>query len=293
MKNILFALLLSLLTGAVFAQSETVKTEVIATELAPGIYRLFVDNRVSVALQTGPDGLLLIDAAYDRTAAEVKKAIRELSDKEIRFLINTHLHGDHTGGNAVLGKGAHIIAHPTVKEYLSKDQVRGETTLPAPPVHARPDITIKGAMTLDFNNETIEITHLPGGHTGGDLLVYFPAAGVLVVGDLLFAGYFPYVDVSNGGNPLTYMKNVDWILNNFPDNTIFSGGHGPVFSKTEYKNWLDNLTETLEVLQKARSQGMDAEQMKSAGLLNKWASFGSFFITEDRWIDTLYPFLQQ
>ncbi|WP_367328943.1 MBL fold metallo-hydrolase, partial [Lentimicrobium sp.] len=280
-------------TGAVFAQSETVKTEVIATELAPGIYRLFVDNRVSVALQTGPDGLLLIDAAYDRTAAEVKEALRELSDKEIRFLINTHLHGDHTGGNAVLGKGAHIIAHPTVKEYLSKDQVRGETTFPAPPVHARPDITIKGTMTLDFNNETIEITHLPGGHTGGDLLVYFPAAGVLVVGDLLFAGYFPYVDVSNGGNPLTYLKNVDWILNNFPDNTIFSGGHGPVFSKTEYKNWLDNLTETLEVLQKARSQGMDAEQMKSAGLLNKWASFGSFFITEDRWIDTLYPFLQQ
>ncbi|HPF63494.1 MBL fold metallo-hydrolase [Lentimicrobium sp.] len=293
MKNIVFALLLSLLTGAVFAQSETVKTEVIATELAPGIYRLFVDNRVSVALQTGPDGLLLIDAAYDRTAAEVKEAIRELSDKEIRFLINTHLHGDHTGGNAVLGKGAHIIAHPTVKEYLSKDQVRGETTFPAPPVHARPDITIKGTMTLDFNNETIEITHLPGGHTGGDLLVYFPAAGVLVVGDLLFAGYFPYVDVSNGGNPLTYLKNVDWILNNFPDNTIFSGGHGPVFSKTEYKNWLNNLSETLEVLQKARSQGMDAEQMKSAGLLNKWASFGSFFITEDRWIDTLYPFLQQ
>jgi len=293
MKNIVFALLLSLLTGAVFAQSETVKTEVIATELAPGIYRLFVDNRVSVALQNGPDGLLLIDAAYDRTAAEVKEAIRELSDKEIRFLINTHLHGDHTGGNAVLGKGAHIIAHPTVKEYLSKDQVRGETTFPAPPVHARPDITIKGTMTLDFNNETIEITHLPGGHTGGDLLVYFPAAGVLVVGDLLFAGYFPYVDVSNGGNPLTYLKNVDWILNNFPDNTIFSGGHGPVFSKTEYKNWLNNLSETLEVLQKARSQGMDAEQMKSAGLLNKWASFGSFFITEDRWIDTLYPFLQQ
>ena len=293
MKNIVFALLLSLLTGAVFAQSETVKTEVIATELAPGIYRLFVDNRVSVALQNGPDGLLLIDAAYDRTAAEVKEALRELSDKEIRFLINTHLHGDHTGGNAVLGKGAHIIAHPTVKEYLSKDQVRGETTFPAPPVHARPDITIKGTMTLDFNNETIEITHLPGGHTGGDLLVYFPAAGVLVVGDLLFAGYFPYVDVSNGGNPLTYLKNVDWILNNFPDNTIFSGGHGPVFSKTEYKNWLNNLSETLEVLQKARSQGMDAEQMKSAGLLNKWASFGSFFITEDRWIDTLYPFLQQ
>lgn len=288
----IYALLfLTFIPGFLMAQADQSKTAITTTELAPGIYRFFVDNRVSVALQTGPDGLLLIDAAYDRTAADVKEAIKELSDKEIRFLINTHLHGDHTGGNAILGNGAHIIAHPTVKDYLSKDQVRGETTLPAPPVHARPDITLKGTMTLDFNKETIEITHLPGGHTEGDLLVYFPTAGVLIVGDLLFAGYFPYVDVSNGGNPLTYLKNVDWILSNFPDNTTFSGGHGPVFSKAEYKNWLYNLTETVEVLRKAKSQGMNGEQMKSAKLLSKWASFGSFFITEDRWIDTLFPFL--
>lgn len=287
MKNIAFFLILSLMTGVIFAQSETVKTEITKTELAPGIHRLFVDNRVSVVVQTGNDGVLVIDAAYERTGNDLLAAISSISDKEIRFLINTHMHGDHTGGNAVVGKGAHVIAHPGVKKFLSG----GDKAKPDKTASGLPDITTTGIMTLDFNGETIEITHLPGGHTDNDLVVYFPAGRVVVTGDLLFAGYFPYVDVGNGGNPLTYLKNVEWILNTYPDEVIFSGGHGPVFSKTEYKTWLSALNETIDIIRKAKARGMDAEQMKSARLLSKWASFGSFFITEDRWIDTLFPFL--
>lgn len=287
MKNIAFVLILSLSTGAIFAQSETVKTEITATELAPGIHRLFVDNRVSVVVHAGNDGVLVIDAAYERTGNDLLAAINSISNKEIRFLINTHMHGDHTGGNAVIGKGAHVIAHPGVKKFPAG----GDKAKPDETAHGLPDITTTGNMTLDFNGETIEITHLPGGHTDNDLVVYFPASRVVVTGDLLFAGYFPYVDVGNGGNPLTYLKNVEWIINTYPDDATFSGGHGPVFSKKEYKTWLSALNETIDVLRKAKSQGMDAAQMKSAGLLNEWASFGAFFITGDRWIDTLYPFL--
>lgn len=286
-----FFLPLFLIPLTIFAQRDWSTAEITSSEAGPGVYRLFVDNRVSVLVQTGEDGVLVVDAAYAQTGEKLKAAIEKLSDKPIRYLINTHLHGDHTGGNAIIGQGAQIIAHPSVKEYLSKDQVRGETTIPAPPVYARPDITLEGKMTLDFNGESIEILHLPGGHTTGDLLVYFPEAKVIHVGDLLFAGYFPYVDVSNGGNPLVYIKNVAWMLENYPDDITFIGGHGPAFSKNQMREHLSALNETIEIVKNAKATGKTAEQMKDSRILKQWESFGAFFITEDIWIDTLYPFL--
>ena len=286
-----FFLPLFLIPLTIFAQRDWSTAEITSSEAGPGVYRLFVDNRVSVLVQAGEDGVLVVDAAYAQTGEKLKAAIEKLSDKPIRYLINTHLHGDHTGGNAIVGQGAQIIAHPSVKEYLSKDQVRGETTIPAPPVYARPGITLEGKMTLDFNGESIEILHLPGGHTTGDLLVYFPEAKVIHVGDLLFAGYFPYVDVSNGGNPLVYIKNVAWILENYPDDITFIGGHGPAFSKNQMREHLSALNETIEIVKNAKATGKTAEQMKDSRILKQWESFGAFFITEDIWIDTLYPFL--
>ncbi|KAF0200745.1 MAG: hypothetical protein FD170_3274 [Bacteroidetes bacterium] len=286
-----FFLPLFLIPLTIFAQRDWSTAEITSSEAGPGVYRLFVDNRVSVLVQTGDDGVLVVDAAYAQTGEKLKAAIEKLSDKPIRYLINTHLHGDHTGENAIIGQGAQIIAHPSVKEYLSKDQVRGETTIPAPPVYASPDITLEGKMTLDFNGESIEILHLPGGHTTGDLLVYFPEAKVIHVGDLLFAGYFPYVDVSNGGNPLVYIKNVAWILENYPDDITFIGGHGPAFSKNQMREHLSALNETIEIVKNAKATGKTAEQMKDSRILKQWESFGAFFITEDIWIDTLYPFL--
>lgn len=275
----------------VLGQGGTQKTNITTTELSSGIYRLFVDNSVSVTVQVGTDGVLVIDAAYDRTGADLKEAISNISNQGIKYLINTHLHSDHTGGNAFIGKGATIIAHPQVKEYLSNAQIKGETTVPPPPEYARPDITIVGKMTLDFNGETLEITHLPGGHTEGDLIIFFPTARVLIIGDLLFAGFFPYIDPSSGGNPLVYMKNVEWIIQHFADDVIFSGGHGPVFNKEELKNWHSELSTTIAIIQQAKNEGMNSEMIKSARLLQQWDSFGAFFINEARWIDILYPFL--
>lgn len=208
----------------VLGQGGTQKTNITTTELSSGLYRLFVDNSVSVTVQVGADGVLVIDAAYDRTGADLKEAISNISNQGIKYLINTHLHSDHTGGNAFIGKGATIIAHPQVKEYLSNAQIKGETTVPPPPEYARPDITIVGKMTLDFNGETLEIKHLPGGHTEGDLIIFFPKSKLLVMGDLLFAGYFPYVDVENGGHPILFLNNVGWIIDHFDDDVSFSGG---------------------------------------------------------------------
>lgn len=289
MRNLFFFFII--LPLSLFAQKEMSTPEITTTEVGPGVYRFFVDNRVSVLVQTGGDGVLVVDAAYAKTAENLKDAIRKISDKPVRYLINTHLHSDHTGGNAVIGKDALIIAHSSVKDFLSREQVRGETIIPAPPAYARPGITIEGKMTLGFNDETIEILHLPGGHTTGDLVIYFPKAKVVHTGDLLFAGFFPFVDVSNGGNPLTYLKNQQWIIENYPDDLTFIGGHGPALTKSELADYHKSLSETFEIIAKAKSDGLTPEQMKESRILKRWESFGSFFITEDRWIDTLFPFL--
>lgn len=286
-------LLISLLLFpvALFSQDSPSEIKISTTEIAPGIYRLFVDNRVSVVAQIGKDGVLVIDAAYAHTGEALRSAIGELSGQPVRYLINTHLHGDHTGGNAFIGRDALIIAHPTVTEFLSKPQVRDGKTTPPLPAYALPGLTIEGKTTLKFNDETIEITPLTGGHTAGDLLIYFPKSKVLDVGDLLFAGYFPYVDIGNGGNPLVFINNLQWILENFDDDVVFIGGHGPVFTRSQLTEYLKSLNATMTVIKEAKSEGITAEQMKESQILKQWEAFGTFFITEERWIDTVYPYL--
>lgn len=288
MKNLLITLLLLPILSAAGQNTETT---IETTELAPGIHRLFVNNAVAVVVFHGEDGVLVIDAAYERSAEKLMEEIRSISDAPIQYLINTHLHGDHTGGNKLIGKEADIIAHESVKEYLSTEQKRGETTLPPFPEYAQPNILVDGNMDLEFNGEKIQITHLEGGHTAGDLIVFFPVANVLVMGDLLFANYFPYVDVSNGGDPFRFLENVDRIIEHFPADATIVGGHGPVYTLDELRQWRENLSATITVMRKAKNDGMNLEEMKEKSILKEWESMGSFFITEDRWIDTLYPFL--
>ena len=282
---------LMLIPVTLFSQEATSEINIKTTQVAPGMYRLFVDNRVTVLAQVGKKGVLVVDAAYVHTAEALRSSIRDLSNKPIRYLINTHLHADHTGGNFIIGREAVIIAHPTVKEYLSKPQVRDGKTIPPPPDYALPGMTIETKTILKFNKEKIEIIPLTGGHTAGDLLVYFPKAKILQMGDLLFAGYFPYVDTGNGGNPLVFVSNLQWIIDNFPDDLTFIGGHGPVFTKSQLKEYLATLNETMAIVKRAKSEGSSAEQIKTSKLLKQWEAFGSFFITEEGWIDTVYPYL--
>lgn len=290
MKRILFLAFLTI-PMLLTAQRDWSKVGITTDEVKPGIYRLFVADAVAVVVQVGADGVLVIDAAYEQTAEKLLAEIKSLSSEPIRFLINTHLHSDHTGGNSVVGKDAHIIAHPSVKAFLGTPRQVGDKTIVAFPAHALPDITLTDRMTLDFNSETIEIIHLPGGHTAGDLIIHFPKAGVAALGDLLFANYFPFVDVANGGNPIIFLENVKWIIDNFSHDIKFIGGHGPVFTRGDLMEYHRMLSHTLEIVKEAKTSGMSLEKMKENRILKSYESFGKFFITEDRWLDTLYPFL--
>ncbi len=291
MKRIFTIFLIMLLPVAGFSQRDWSQVSVKTTEIAPDLFRLFVGDGVAVVAWVGEDGLLVIDAAYEQTAPQLMEAIEKLSDAPIRYLVNTHLHGDHTGGNVELGRNADIIAHPLVKEYLSSERRQGEQTIPPFPEHAIPNITFTDRLNLDFNGQILEMTHLPGGHTGGDIIIWFPDSKVLFMGDLLFAGYFPFVDVNNGGHPQGFMDNLAWVLENFPEETTLIGGHGPVFSMQELEAYHQDLLKTMEVVKNAREKGMSQEEMKKERILKQWEEYGTFFITEDRWIETIYPFL--
>ncbi|MEE4176563.1 MAG: MBL fold metallo-hydrolase [Bacteroides sp.] len=290
MKKI-FLILFLLIPAAAISQSNDELAPVTTTQVAPGVFRLFVNERVATALFVGADGVMLIDAAYEQTAPQLKAAIEALTNEPIQYLVNTHHHGDHVGGNVELGSNVTIIAHQFVKDYVSTEHRAGERVIPAMEKQGWPGITFSDEMNLDFNGQTLQMIHLPKGHTAGDIIIYFPASKVLVAGDLLFADNFPYVDVSSGGDPMGYLKNQQYILENFPADLTVIGGHGPIYNMERLSEYHAELQKTVEVVRQAKQQGMTAEQMKANRILKDWEAWGKFFITEDRWIDTLFPVL--
>ncbi|MBE0637165.1 MAG: MBL fold metallo-hydrolase [Bacteroidales bacterium] len=291
MKNLIFFLLSIPLFG--FTQRDYTKMQINHAELTPGVHRLFVGDVVSVVAFDGPDGLMLFDAAYEQTVSHLRDTLKRMFNKPVRYLVNTHLHGDHTGGNVEFGKEADIIAHHSVKTWLASDRKQGERVPGPMPENGRPNITFEGTLNMEFNGQEIQMRHLEGGHTAGDVIAFLPQSNVLVLGDLLFADYFPYIDTGQGGNPMTFLKHLQWISGYYPDDAILVGGHGPVYNMSQLRNYINNLKETIEVVTAGKEKGMSVEQIKEEKILNKWESYGAFFITADKWIETVYPFIGQ
>jgi glyoxylase-like metal-dependent hydrolase (beta-lactamase superfamily II) len=291
MRKIILLFTAVLFALSLFAQEASKKTPIPATEISPNLYRLFVNERVTVLAFFGEDGTLLVDAAYKSTADDLHEKIKSFNPQPVTHIINTHIHGDHTGGNLVLGEGITIIAHENVKSYLNTERTRGDAVVPAFPAYALPDITFTESMKMVYNGQELQLKHLPGGHTNGDIVVYFPESNVIAVGDLLFADNFPYVDTGNGGHPFKYLENIAYITDNFPADATVIGGHGPIYTMKQYKAYRKTLQKTIDALRKHKKDGMSLEEMKEKRVLKKWESYGKFFITEDRWIETLYPFI--
>ncbi|MFP4557720.1 MAG: MBL fold metallo-hydrolase [Bacteroidales bacterium] len=289
MRKIFLFLLFLPIIG--LAQKETKQSPIVTTKISDGVHRIFINNAVTVVALTGEDGTLLIDAGYEQTAKDLLKQVESISSNPVKYIINTHIHGDHTGGNLVLGKDVDIIAHENVKKYLNTPRKQGEKEIPAFPNFAQPNITFTDRMRMDFNGQNLQLIHLSGGHTNSDIVVFIPESKILVVGDLLFANYFPYIDTGNGGNPFKYLENINWLVENFPDESIVIGGHGPIYTTDEYKTYRNTLQTTINLVKENKEEGMSLEEMKEQRILKEWESFGSFFITEDRWLDTIYPFL--
>ncbi len=180
--------------GSIFAQGDFSKVEIKATKVADNVYML-EEAGGNIGVSVGGDGLLIVDDQFAPLAERIKAALQQLGMGKLKYVLNTHWHGDHAGGNVKFGTEATIIAHDNVRKRLANDQqVMGEKVTVAPK-DALPVITFDQTLTVHFNGEEIRAMHLPHGHTDGDSVIYFTKSNVVHMGDDFFVGRFPFVDL--------------------------------------------------------------------------------------------------
>lgn len=241
----------------------------------------------NIGLLRGEQGILMVDDDYRNMSPALQNALKQYGGEDkLTYIINTHWHGDHTEGNHHFGHHAQIVAHDNVRErLLTSQEVKLFNMKTEPyPEHALPSITYEKALTLYINNEEVQLVHLPGGHTDGDSVVFFKKANVVHMGDHYFNGFFPFVDIQNGGNVAKMAKNVGMIINIIDDKTVVIPGHGPVSNRAELVEFKDMLEGTSAEVQAMRDQGMNLGQMQVKGLSSKWDSWTDGFLSAQVWI---------
>jgi cyclase len=247
----------------------------------------------NVGVSVGNDGVLVIDDALEPLSPKLRAALAALSKKPVRFVVNTHVHGDHTGGNAMLGAaGSVIVAHYNVRKRLSEEQfiefLGQKKVIPPSPAAALPVVTFNDDLTFFFNGDEIHVVHVAPAHTDGDAIVHFKKANVIHMGDTLTAGY-PIVDSSSGGKYEGFVAAADRALALADDATKIIPGHGPVMTKPDLVAWREMLVKVRERVAALAAEKKTLEEIKAAkptGDLD--ARYGQGFIKADMIVETIY-----
>jgi glyoxylase-like metal-dependent hydrolase (beta-lactamase superfamily II) len=285
-----FGVFVGAIVVVAIAQQDFSKVEIKATKVAGNVYML-EGSGGNIGVTVGEDGVLMIDDQYAPLAERIQAAIEKLGGGKPKFILNTHWHGDHTGGNAHFGRDGTIIAHKNVRERLAtKQELFGRSIEPQPKV-ALPAITYEDSLSVHFNGEELRVMHLPHGHTDGDSVVFFTGAKVVHMGDLMFMGGFPFVDLDHGGDVEGYARNFDTVMKQvIPDMKVIPG-HGPLSTLDDMKTFQRMLTETISLVKKKTADGKSIDQIKSEGVPEEWKSWGDGFIKTDRWLETIHKSL--
>jgi cyclase len=290
MKRFIFAgVLLAVSLGArpALAQQDFSKVQMKATRVAGNVYML-EGSGGNIGVSIGADGILIIDDQYAPLADKIRAALKELHSGKLKFILNTHWHGDHTGGNASFGPEAPIVAHINVRKRLeSGSNVPGRTVQPAPK-EALPVVTYDHSLSIHFNGEEIRVMHYPRGHTDGDSIIFFTTSNVYHMGDDFFAGKFPFVDIDSGGSVDGLTQNIADVIAKMPAGVKIIPGHGPISTIDDLKSYHQMLVETTAHIRKQMEAGKDAKQIQTEGLPDKWKEWGTGFINANRWIDTVF-----
>jgi glyoxylase-like metal-dependent hydrolase (beta-lactamase superfamily II) len=298
----LFALLItaSLSAGTALAhehghrapQSDWAKVEIKTEKLAGSVYMLQGAGG-NVGVTSGPDGLLIVDDQYAPVSEKIRAALRQLNQGRLKFVLNTHWHGDHTGGNAAFGRESTIVAHENVRKRLATtSRVFGEAVPPSPP-EALPVVTFDDSIHIHFNGEEINVIHFPAGHTDGDSIIFLTGSNVIHMGDHFFNGRFPFVDLENGGSVEGLTRNVAEVMTKAPAGVKIIPGHGPVSTVEDLKTYHGMLVETTGIVRERIKAGKTLAQVKAEGLPEKWKEWGAGFIKTDMWLETIYQSLSR
>lgn len=277
--------------GPIRAQADLSEVQMKTIHVAGPVYML-VGSGGNLGVSAGPDGVLLIDDQFAPLSEKILAAVERISPNPLRFVLNTHWHHDHTGGNEVFGRRAPVLAHANVRRRL---MTGGSSLLSlrereAPPVGpaSLPLLTYEDGVTLHMNGETIDVIHLPHAHTDGDSVVIFRGSHVAHVGDLLFSGKFPYVDLGSGGSVQGLLGHVEWLLSTLPEDTQIIPGHGPLSSVQDLQRYHEMLVETTGLVRQRVDAEQTEDQAVAMGLPERWQGWGDGFINEERWIRTIY-----
>lgn len=262
------------------------------TPLANSLYMLEGAGG-NITASIGQDGVFLVDDDFTPMAGKLLAKLRELGGDSPRYIVNTHFHYDHTGGNEVFGPSATIIASTAVRNRLMKEQTLWKEQHPPLPKQAWPVVTFEQSLTLHINGEDVKMVHLPKGHTDGDTVIFFPNRKVVSVGDLYFSRMYPIFHPEHDGSLEGYVKNIEAIWKQTPSDAKIVPGHGPLSTRAELRRYLDMIRASMQVVRKGIKNGHSLEEIQKAGLPPEWESFSHGYLTTDRWIALVYKALKK
>lgn len=290
LRNILLSL--SLTTSVFLSAQNMDDVKIKANQLSEHIYML-TGAGGNIGVSIGDDGVFIIDDQFAPLTSKILNTIKKISDKPVKFLANTHYHGDHTGGNENMSKhGVTIMSHDNVRKRLEEQPNRNGNLTPKA---ALPIITFNDKMNLHINGEQVVIFHVDNAHTDGDAIIYFTKSNVLHTGDTYFKGWYPYIDLDSGGSVNGYINAVKRTLLLIDDTTKIIPGHGPASNKKEYKAFLDMMEGLKTIILAEIAKGKSEEDVVNNTSLTKTyddLGYSWRFITSEKIRRTYYKSLK-
>jgi cyclase len=276
-------------------QPDFSKVQIKVTKVSGNIYMLEGEGG-NIAASVGEDGIVIVDDQFAPLAEKIQAALKDLkiTDKPVRFVINTHYHGDHTGGNVPFSTaGSTVIAQDNVRKRLESGGTAGNggsIKMDVKPAEktALPIITFEHDVTVHLNGEDIRALHFPSGHTDGDSIIFFPKNNVVHMGDDFVRYGFPFIDVASGGSVQGMIDAMEKATAQLPPDVKVIPGHGAISNLDDVRAFTKMLKETSAVVQKALDGHKTLDQMKQEKILTPWKKFSGEFVNEDAFIETLY-----
>ncbi len=284
-ENLLLVAAAALLAAPVLAQEQNFSAVQIETQrLADGLFMLIGEGG-NIALSTGADGSVLVDTQYAPLNAKILAAVRAAGGGDVKYVINTHWHGDHTGGNEPLGTaGAVIIAHDNVLARMSTEQFMAafnQRVAPAPAA-ARPVVTFPTRTTFQLNGNAVQVIHVENAHTDGDSIVHFTNANVIHTGDTYMKDIYPFIDVSSNGSINGFIASADAVLSRADANTKIIPGHGALANRADIQRFHDMLVTVRDRVAALKKQGMPVDAVIAERPTKEFdEKYGGFVITPD------------
>ena len=295
MKHILIFLIIIFSMMTINADDHWEKVEYTTIEIRENIYAM-IGQGGNLAVFTGEDGTFLVDDQFAPLTEKILQEIKKIGGEKPKFLINTHWHYDHTGGNKNLGKkGAIIVAHDNVRKLLAKDNTLKafNKKISATPKQGLPIITFSKDATFHINAETVRAFHVHNAHTNGDSVVHFKKANIIHAGDIWFNGFYPFIDVEHGGSLEGMITAATTIINMSDENTVIIPGHGPVGNKQDLAKYRKMLTSVLNVLRDYKKQGKTIEEViKAKPTEDHDSEWADGFLSPEQWIGIIYSGLE-